>query len=103
MRCGVYRMDPRVKPEGEGRERCHLLSLFLRLNLHVIPAQAGIQQRAVLPAKDIPRTADAVHWIPACAGMTMGVARELSLSAGMPPTPKPPLGQRPHGVDSQAA
>ncbi len=29
MRCGVYRMDPRVKPEGEGRERCHLLS-YLR-------------------------------------------------------------------------
>ncbi len=68
-----------------------MLSLFLRPIHHVIPAQAGIQQRAVLPAKDIPRTADAVHWIPACAGMTMGVARELSLTRSNRAHPKAPV------------
>ncbi len=67
------------------------MSLFLRPIHHVIPAQAGIQQRAVLPAKDIPRTADAVHWIPACAGMTMGVARELSLTRSNRTHPKAPV------------
>ncbi len=44
---------------------------------NVIPVKTGIQQRAVLPAKDLFRTADAVHWIPACAGMTMGEVRAL--------------------------
>ncbi len=72
-----------------------MLSLFLSPIHHVIPAQAGIQQRAVLPAGFVFRTADAVHWIPACAGMTMGVARELSLSAEIARTPNPPSGQRP--------
>ncbi|UJQ93184.1 hypothetical protein [Mariluticola halotolerans] len=36
----------------------------------VIPAQAGIQQRAVLPAGIAFCTADAVHWIPVFTGMT---------------------------------
>ncbi len=49
----------------------------------VIPAQAGIQQRAVLPAKDILRTADAVHWIPVFTGMTLWVWQTLNPS---PPT-----------------
>ncbi len=93
MRCGRYRMDPRVKPEGEGRETCHLLSLFLRPIHNVIPAQAGIQQRAVLPAGFVFCTADAVHWIPACAGMTMGVGENAV--AVIARTPNPPSGQRP--------
>ncbi len=42
---------------------------------NVIPVKTGIQQRAVLPAKDLFRTADAVHWIPAYAGMTMRAVR----------------------------
>ncbi len=52
-----------AQDEGLGRFCTH----------NVIPVKTGIQQRAVLPAKDLFRTADAVHWIPACAGMTMGL------------------------------
>ncbi len=78
-----------------------MLSLFLRPIHNVIPAQAGIQQRAVLPAKDILRTADAVHWIPACAGMTMGVGRDAV--AVIARTPKPPSDPKTHGVNQLAA
>ncbi len=53
----------------EGFSACHTHG--------VIPVKTGIQCAASAVLKAIPAKKSARCWIPACAGMTLGVGREL--------------------------
>ena len=54
------------------------------LSILVIPAQAGIQTCECQRAKDSSRRRRGSNWIPACAGMTIGIGTFFTSSGRLP-------------------
>ncbi len=75
-------MDPRVEPEGDDWWRMWIRDFHTH---NVIPVKTGIQCTASAVQKAIHAGRTARCWIPACAGMTTELVRELCHVFGHPP------------------